>query len=419
MADATFFTQDPRVIAAVENVRKCADREFSDIVDDAGHQYVDLVMEGGGVLGIALVGYTYVLEQAGIRFLGVGGTSAGSINALMIAALAKPEVAKSKELVQILANMPMDSFIDGDSDARHFSGAVIKKVGMMKLLWKAAQVMDNLKEDLGLNPGNAFVEWLTGELVNKGIRTSADLQRNLAAVPAGLHIRGGVRVDAPLAVEEKVGRLAMIAADITTETKAEFPKMAELYWDQPDKVNPACFARASMSIPFFFHPFRVHGCPQNQGAAWEKHAGYCGTLPTEVMFMDGGIMSNFPINIFHEPYRVPLAPTFGAKIGADRDKPAQITKPAQLLGAIFDVARHTLDDDFIAQNPDYRHLVTMIDTGDHNWLNFTMADGDKLNLFIRGAEAASAFLCGFDWKQYKEIRKGIADAFQKSRNGGE
>ena len=37
-------------------------------------------MEGGGVLGIALTGYTYILEQAGIRFLGVGGTSAGSIN---------------------------------------------------------------------------------------------------------------------------------------------------------------------------------------------------------------------------------------------------------------------------------------------------------------------------------------------------
>lgn len=38
------------------------------------------VMEGGSVLGIALTGYTYVLQQAGIRFLGIGGTSAGSIN---------------------------------------------------------------------------------------------------------------------------------------------------------------------------------------------------------------------------------------------------------------------------------------------------------------------------------------------------
>ena len=54
-------------------------KQFSDIIDDNGHQYVDLVMEGGGVLGIALVGYTYVLEQVGIRFLQVGGTSAGDV----------------------------------------------------------------------------------------------------------------------------------------------------------------------------------------------------------------------------------------------------------------------------------------------------------------------------------------------------
>lgn len=42
---------------------------ISDITDDQGNQYVDLVMEGGTVWGLALIGYTYTLEQAGIRFL--------------------------------------------------------------------------------------------------------------------------------------------------------------------------------------------------------------------------------------------------------------------------------------------------------------------------------------------------------------
>ena len=32
-------------------------------MDKSGNYYVDLVQEGGGVLGIALVGYTYILEQ--------------------------------------------------------------------------------------------------------------------------------------------------------------------------------------------------------------------------------------------------------------------------------------------------------------------------------------------------------------------
>ena len=117
MADSTLFTENGRVRAAVDSARTaCASNFVSDLIDDDGNQYVDFVMEGGGVLGIALTGYTYVLEQAGIRFLGVGGTSAGSINALMIAALGTPNEAKSERLVSALADMPMESFIDGDGD---------------------------------------------------------------------------------------------------------------------------------------------------------------------------------------------------------------------------------------------------------------------------------------------------------------
>jgi Predicted esterase of the alpha-beta hydrolase superfamily len=56
------------------------------------------------MLGIALVGYTWALEQAGIRFLGIGGTSAGSINALLVAALGSPAEAKSPKLLSQLAN---------------------------------------------------------------------------------------------------------------------------------------------------------------------------------------------------------------------------------------------------------------------------------------------------------------------------
>lgn len=44
------------------------------------------VCAGGGVLGIAHVGFVRMLELAGIRFLGVGGASAGAINAVLVAA---------------------------------------------------------------------------------------------------------------------------------------------------------------------------------------------------------------------------------------------------------------------------------------------------------------------------------------------
>lgn len=66
MAIIDEFTSNPIVRTGVENAKTaCAGKEISDIIDDDGLQYVDFVMEGGGVLGIALTGYTYVLEQAG------------------------------------------------------------------------------------------------------------------------------------------------------------------------------------------------------------------------------------------------------------------------------------------------------------------------------------------------------------------
>jgi hypothetical protein len=60
---------------------------ISDVVSDNGKlQWVDLVLAGGGMLGIALVGFVCTLEHAGIRFRSIGGTSAGAINAMAIAA---------------------------------------------------------------------------------------------------------------------------------------------------------------------------------------------------------------------------------------------------------------------------------------------------------------------------------------------
>ncbi|HHS9763809.1 TPA: patatin-like phospholipase family protein [Klebsiella quasipneumoniae subsp. similipneumoniae] len=106
-----------RYLKEVEEIKNKAtalsNKEFSDTIDENGHQYVDLVMEGGGVLGLALVGYIYILEQAGIRFIGIAGTSAGSIAALLLSAIDVPEKEKSERLIDMIANMPINTFIDG------------------------------------------------------------------------------------------------------------------------------------------------------------------------------------------------------------------------------------------------------------------------------------------------------------------
>ncbi|WP_374335997.1 patatin-like phospholipase family protein [Methyloversatilis sp.] len=409
------FTQDPEVVKAVKRIAdRTRGREYSDLIDDEGHQYIDFVMEGGGVLGISLLGYAYALEQAGIRMLGLGGTSAGSIVALILASLGPAHEPKAERAVDILARMPMGSFMDGDSDARDFTDSMLEKAGMFKLLFKALQCVDNLKDDLGLHPGDAFEKWLTGELANCGVRTLADLDARLVAKPPGLrHRLNNEGFDAARAC----GKLVVIAADVSTETKVDLPRMAPMYWKNPAEVNPARFARASMSIPLFFHPFSV-AVPQDAATKehWRTLGRFDHELPKKAVFMDGGIMSNFPINTFHVSTRAPFSPTFGAKIGFDRNV-RNVSTPARLLGAIFDSARHTLDFDFINSNPDYKRLVAHIDVEDkHNWLNFNMKPAEQKQLFLAGVLEAETFLCGndtrpgFDWADYKKLRAALLAA---------
>lgn len=425
------FTDE--VYNLVEDLRKDkGGKQYSDVIDNEGYQYVDIVMEGGGVLGIALVGFTYVLEQAGIRFLQIGGTSAGAINAMLLAGLGTPSQEKSLKILQELATVNMYDFIDGDSDAKDLVNAWLKhgdslfgnkkgETGFFKgasnvlkklnLYWQAIQGRDNISEDLGLNPGEVFRQWIENILKKEGIVNTKELLDRLNQLPVGLRHR-----DEKESIEDVKPMLALVAADISTQTKTIFPKMAELYWKNTDAVNPSNYVRASMSIPGFFHPFRVERIPDDDTAKnlWRSY-GYKETLPESCVFIDGGIMSNFPINLFHRPDRVPYAPTFGVKLGTDKRKTDNISTPFTLLSVIFEAARTNLDNDFISRNPDYHKLVSYINTGEHNWLNFAMSDEDKLDLFKKGAEEADWFLREFDWDEYKKIRKEIAQAVNKSK----
>ena len=139
-------------------------------------------------------------------------------------------------------------------------------------------------------------------------------------------------------------------------------------------------------------------------AKWRTLAKYGEEPPKVCTFVDGGIMSNFPIDLFHVPTKVPAAPTFGAKLGPDQRRSAEIDSAPRLGAAVFRSASHTLDYDFIKRNPDYEKLVAYIDTGEHGWLDFDMSKGAKVDLFVRGARKAAEFLTTFNWEEYKDIR---------------
>jgi len=401
------FTNQPDVVQLIAGMKKdkIDQKLFSDLLDSSGNQYVELVQEGGGVLGVALIGYTYVLEQMGIRFFSLAGTSAGSINAMLLAGQGDVSKPKSDRVIEVLANTNLYDFVDGDSDSKDFIKALVEKAKRVKLIWKGWQVLDEIFDDLGLNPGDAFLDWLTKFLNSNGITTLADLKNNFMKLPPDLMIRPGIAKT----LDGLKPRIAIITADLTTETKVEFPAMANLYWANPEIENPALYVRASMSIPYFFSPLRIPNIPQGPEVQqnWEDTVSFMGIPPQEAVFVDGGILSNFPIDVFHKWNSVPRMPTFGIRLGDDRNKANVITNPTNLFGAMFNSLRHLHDYDFILKNPDFRLLIEKIDIGDHDWLNFGITDEAKLDLFKRGAQAAERFLRTFDWANYKVVREQL------------
>src|SRR6218665_3691721 len=86
---------------------------ISDVHDSQGNQYVDLVQEGGGVWGVALLGYVYILEKMGIRFFSLAGTSAGAINTMLMAAINNKEETKAEKIIDVILRLDMFSFVDG------------------------------------------------------------------------------------------------------------------------------------------------------------------------------------------------------------------------------------------------------------------------------------------------------------------
>ncbi len=403
------FTNDPEITALTERALRIreSNKVFSDVVDDRGNQYVDLVQEGGAVLGIALVGYTYILEKAGIRFFSLAGTSAGAINTMLMASLADIGEPVSEKIIEAISEVNLFDFVDAHPAIRSLIRTIIAHEGntIGQIILKAYRIFRTLKRNLGLNPGKTFEQWLDDLLNREGIFSLEDLYARRAKLPAGLRFTGTND-------NEFTARLAIISSDITTHTKVEFPEMALLYWKDPSIISPARFVRASMAIPFFFEPLKVNDLPHagaSMDSQWDRYAKYFGEVPPAVRFVDGGLLSNFPINVFHRPSdKVPRKPTFGARLSTYRRSYSRTGRLFGFTGAMIATMRQIYDYDFLLKNPDFSRLICRIDADKKfNWLDFNISQAQKVELFRLGAFKGLEFIETFDWEAYKNLRRAM------------
>ncbi|MBK9151101.1 MAG: patatin-like phospholipase family protein [Saprospiraceae bacterium] len=195
--------------------------------------------------------------------------------------------------------------------------------------------------------------------------------------------------DAKKEVPFSTSDINMITTNLTDKKKVNLPLQASDYgWN--DSSNVADFVRCSMSIPFFFSPV-IH-----------KHN------ERDIYFVDGGALSNFPINIFHNPkVKSPRLPVFGVKLDSLIVKENSFTF-VKYVADLIETIKSYGDKEFLKKNTFYeKHCVKVVDTSGFNSLNFSMDENEKIELFALGARAAIEFLHKFNWSEYKEDRKKI------------
>ena len=204
-------------------------------------QVKNLVFEGGGIRGIAYAGAIEELENQNVlkNIERVAGTSAGALVATLLAVGYSPN-----EIKQIISETNLKKFADGQFIFIGGSRRMIKKYGWYK--------------------GEKFRKWI-GEIIEsktgKPDLTFKDLHK--------------------LKLNNKK-ELYITATNLSKQTKVFFS-----YETYPEmEIRNA--VRISMSIPMYFTAVRID---KDGNITNDKNAD---------VFVDGGIIANYPIQIFDE-----------------------------------------------------------------------------------------------------------------------
>ena len=304
---------------------------------------VDLVLEGGGVKGVALVGAYSVLEERGYRPECVAGASAGAIVAALIAARYGAD-----ELSEIVGALDYSRFQDEAWEDRV----------------PLAGIPLSILKDLGIYEGAYFEEWMRCLLEAKGVRTFGDLVRREEAEPRFRH------------------RLQVIASDLTERRLLVLPRDAGALGVDPDELDVALAVRMSMSIPVFFEPVQFENPETGR----------------EHLIVDGGMLSNFPVWLFDA--EEPLRPTIGIKLSepdprsplARSDGPSEEVGVFGFLRALVDTTMEAHDRLYLEEH-DFARTIA-IDTLGVRTTEFDLSRERAGELHESGRLAAERYLDG-------------------------
>ncbi len=336
-----------------------------------GGMPINVVLEGGGVKGIALVGALLVLEEAGFTIERVAGTSAGAVVGSITAAL-RQSGRDLTSLVEYLRSLEFSKFMPEGRLHELLDHAGGRFAG---LIADAA----HLTNREGLYSGEYLEAWLRPILAGLGVHSFADLRLDTTA-PASA---------------ERVSRLLVYVSDITRGRLARLPSDFPLYGLDANAQDPVLAVHASMAIPFFFEP--VHVAAEDA----TMHVELPGAGPTTVHFaggrhtwVDGGLLAKYPIHSFDDssPERSPH-PTVGIKLSRlQTEYTPGGTHRSALAIAVHCLKTLVSEWDALSTHVAVANRTIFVDGAVVGSTDFDLTEEQEDHLFLAGVRAATQFV---------------------------
>lgn len=327
----------------------------------------DVVLEGGGAKGVALAGAVAGLVDRGVEVQRVAGTSAGAIVAALVAAGLPAE-----RLERLALELDLGELVPGARLAG--LGAVGRGLAVLF--------------ERGLYDHRPLKAWLREQLDELGVETFGDLRlHDTEASGSPLRpVRPGSASDS---------RLVVAVSDVSRNRRILLPWDLPDYGLDPDRFRVVDAVAASAAIPLVFEPVRLRLTSDAPVAD--------GRSGTEAVWVDGGLTSNFPVDVFDRTDgRRPRWPTVGVKLSARPDAPgpvAPVRGPVAYLRAVVTTA--VVDADHrVIDDPCVAARTAFVDTSYAPPLDFDLSPEVRARLVADGRESAGRWFDGWDEAAY-------------------
>jgi NTE family protein len=309
------------------------------------------ILDGGGVKGAALAGCLAASEELGIEFAGYGGTSAGSIVALL-ACLG----FSGADLRRIVVDeMDFLDFLDDRGILLQRLKDIPTQLSMRRrvswpfLLWKNRDLFHRINIDFGLYHSHKLRDFLFKKIRER--LPNLNLQNENDVTFADL-----VGAGRP--------PLKIVASDLGLRAPVVYSARGG------DERNGSVFdaVRASMSYPFVFRPVRLN----------------------DRYLVDGGVAINLPLYVFNQERLEDKLPVVAFDLVAS---PSTKTEAysfnnfcGDMLSTALESSEHLLRDTIQG----VLHIAVQVPKG-INTLDFSISPQQRQELFTAGHSATSSF----------------------------